>query len=147
MRALPALAAILLVCTTVQAGERSAPVNYLLRCQGCHLADGTGLPKAGIPDFVDQVGVFAAIPEGRQYLMHVPGVIGSSLSDQEIADVLNYVMETYSSSSLPDDYQPFTAEEVMSLRTTEIGNVVKYRRTVAEKLAQLGLATADYPWP
>lgn len=147
MNILRTLAALLLVSTTVQAAERSPQVNYLLRCQGCHLADGAGLPAAGIPDFVDQVGVFAGLAEGRQYLMHVPGVIGSSLSDHEIADVLNYIMETYSGSSLPAGFQPFTAGEVASLRATEIGNVVKYRRVVVDKLAQLGLAAADYPWP
>lgn len=147
MMAVRGLVAALLLSAGAEAAERAPQVNYLLRCQGCHLADGSGLPKAGIPDFVGQVGIFAGLPEGRQYLLHVPGVIGSSLSDKEIADVLNYIMETYSGPSLPDGYQSFTAEEVMDLRAMDIGNVVKYRRLVAEKLAALGIAAPDYPWP
>jgi len=138
---------VLLLTANAQAADKSPHVNYMLRCQGCHLADGTGHSKAGIPDFVGQVGAFATLPEGRQYLLHVPGVIGSSLSDQEIADVLNYIMETYSGASLPDGYRPFTVSEVVALRSAEIGDVVKYRRLVVEELSALGIMVADYPWP
>jgi hypothetical protein len=140
--------ALLLAGTAIgQGAERTPTTNYVLKCIGCHLQDGSGLPSAGIPDFVDRVGVFTRLPEGRAYLLHVPGVIGSSLSDREIADLLNYVMETYAGASLPVPYEPFSAEEVAALRAAEIGNVVKYRRVVAAKLAEKGIEVADYPWP
>ena len=141
------LALVFVFVTGAVAGDRTAKTNYVLRCIGCHVADGTGLPGAGIPNFVDQVGVFAGLPEGRAYLMHVPGVIGSSLSDAEVADLLNYIMETWAGPSLPPNYVPFSADEVASLRVAEVGNVVKYRRIVAERLAAAGLELPEYPWP
>ena len=144
------LLATLLFLAGASAGfgaERTPTTNYVLKCIGCHLQDGSGLPSAGIPDFVGKVGVFAGLPEGRAYLLHVPGVIGSSLTDREIADLLNYVMDVYAGESLPDPYRPFSADEVATLRATDVGNVVKYRRVVAAKLAKEGIPVADYPWP
>ena len=137
----------LVFATGAVAADRTAETNYVLRCIGCHVADGTGLPGAGIPNFVDQVGVFAGLPEGRAYLMHVPGVIGSSLSDAEIADVLNYIMEKWAGPSLPPNYVPFSAGEVATLRVAKVGNAVKYRRIVAERLAAAGIEVPEYPWP
>lgn len=142
-----ALGLLVAAAGTAEAADRTAATNYVLRCIGCHVQDGSGLPSAGIPDFVGKVGVFARLPEGRAYLLHVPGVIGSSLSDREIAELLNYIMETYAGPSLPDPYLPFTAGEVGTLRARDIGNVVKYRRVVAAKLEAQGLDVADYPWP
>jgi len=147
MRFVLAIILVALSCNVVPAAERSAPVNYVLRCLGCHLPDGHGLPESGIPDFVDRIGAFTGLPEGRAYLMHVPGVIGSSLTDKEIADVMNYIVETYAGTSTPKDYVPFTGAEVETLRAQQIGNVVHYRRLVAAKLQELGIEVADYPWP
>lgn len=147
MKRVLAMALLLAGTALGQGAERTPVTNYILKCVGCHLADGSGLPSAGIPDFVDKVGVFARLPEGRAYLLHVPGVIGSSLSDKEIADMLNYVMETYAGESLPVPFEPFTADAVAGLRATEVGNVVKYRRVVADRLAEDGIEVPDYPWP
>lgn len=147
MRHAFALVLVLASSSLGWAAERTPTTNYILKCVGCHRMDGTGLPEAGIPNFVEQAGVFTLLPEGRAYLLHVPGVIGSSLTNKEIADVLNYIMETYAGSSLPEPYTPFTAEEVATLRATDIGNVVKYRRVVAAKLAEQGIEVPDYPWP
>ena len=148
LRCLPLLAMLPVLLTgSSQAAERTAETNFVLKCVGCHLTSGTGLPEQGIPDFVGKVGVFAGLPEGRAYLLHVPGVIGSSLSDTETADVLNYIMDKWAGDSLPKDFVPFTGPEVAELKATSIGNVVNYRRVVADKLAKSGLSVADYPWP
>ncbi len=141
------LLALLVSAVPVFADERPAPVNYVLRCLGCHLPDGTGLPAAGIPDFVGKVGVFAGNPDGRRYLLHVPGVINSGLSDQETADLLNYIMQTYAGDSLAADSAPFTGPEVAELKAANVGNVVAYRRKIAAGLAAQGYEVADYPWP
>ena len=126
------LIALLVATTPALGAERSAPVNYVLRCLGCHLQDGTGLPAAGIPDFVGKVGVFTGSDEARRYLLHVPGVINSGLTDGETANLLNYIMETYAGASLPKSYMPFTAEEVALLKSQDVGNVVSYRRKLTE---------------
>ncbi|ODT47712.1 hypothetical protein [Devosia sp. 63-57] len=142
-----ALAVLLLACAPALGAERSAPVNYVLRCLGCHLQDGTGLPAAGIPDFVGMVGVFTGNEEARRYLLHVPGVINSGLSDNETAALLNYIMDTYAGDSMPDGAAPFTAEEVGVLKAQDVGNVVAYRRRIAAALEAEGYVVADYPWP
>lgn len=131
----------------VLAGERTAETNFVLKCVGCHGYDGMGSADGGIPAFPDKVGAFVGTAEGRAYLMHVPGVIGSSLSDKEIAGVMNYIVDTYAGTSRPAHFQPFTAEEVTALKATPIGNVVKYRRTVSALLAAQGIEVAGYPWP
>ena len=129
------------------AAERPAAVNYVLRCVGCHLPDGTGLPSAGIPDFVGKVGVFGGEEDTRRYLLHVPGVINSGLTDKETADLLNYIMDNFAGASRPDPWTPFTAEEVARLKSQDVGNVVSYRRKLAAALEAQGYVVADYPWP
>lgn len=141
------LVAMIVSTIPALADGRPAPVNYILRCVGCHLPDGTGLPSAGIPDFVGKVGVFAGSQGGRRYLLHVPGVINSGLGDQETADLLNYIMDTYAGSSVGDGWAPFTAQEVAVLKADNVGNVVAYRRKIAAELAAQGYSVADYPWP
>ncbi|UYQ72786.1 cytochrome c [Pelagibacterium flavum] len=139
--------ALLSLATIGQAQEKSAHTNYVLRCAGCHGMSGSGAPAAGIFDFNGMVGAFAGIDEGRTYLMHVPGVAGSGLSDSEIAAVMNYVMETWAGDSLPEPYEPFTAAEVTERRAIAIPDIVENRRQVAALLQTMGIETADYPWP
>lgn len=128
-------------------GELSPQANYVLRCLGCHRPDGAGSPAGGIPDFNNYVASFAETERGREYLMHVPGVVGASLSDNEIAEVMNYIMQRWGGTSLRANFQPFSAEEVARLRQTNVGDVVKYRRIVVAELQAMGLPVADYPWP
>jgi len=127
--------------------ERAPHTNYILRCAGCHGVTGLGAPHAGIPTFPDLVGVFAGDDDGRTYLFHVPGINGASLSDREIAGVMNYVMEAWAGRSLPADFVPFTEEEVTMRRAIPVADVVAFRRAVVERLAAQGLVAAEYPWP
>ena len=76
------------------AHAESAAVNYMLHCQGCHLADGSGKPGA-VPALGEAVPRLASLPAGRVYLMRVPGASQSSLSDAELAAVLNYIVQRY----------------------------------------------------
>ena len=129
------------------AAQEAGRSNFILRCAGCHTLDGSGSEAGGIPDFRNYVGAFAHTEDGRRYLMHVPGVVSASLSDKQIADVMNYVMETWAGSSLPADYRPFTGDEVTTLRAEPVDDVVAYRRKVAADLMAQGIETAGYPWP
>lgn len=125
----------------------SADNNYILRCTGCHRMDGTGNPQGGIPDFRNSVGYFSDFPKGREYLVHVPGVLESSLTPKEIADVLNYVITRWGGKSLPDPYLPFTESEVTELQKIKIDDVVEFRRSLVERLNGQGIDVAEYPWP
>ena len=90
--------------------------NYILHCQGCHGADGVGGVTDKIPPLQDAVGYFLHVPDGRRFLIQVPGVAQAPLDDAEVAALLNYVLDRYSEDELPDGFVPYTAEEVARVR-------------------------------
>ena len=99
-------------------------VLYMMECQGCHLADGGGGLNS-IPTLHNNVAKFPAVPGGREYLVQVPGVALSSLSDQDIASVLNWMLRKFGPVEWTSRYTPYTVEEVAILRKhplTEIGS-------------------------
>jgi len=144
-----ALAALIVGLAAGQAGAEgyNARTNYMLRCTGCHGMDGSGSEQAGIPDFRGYVGSFARSETGRTYLMHVPGVVNSSLSDGEIAAVMNYVMDSYAGASKAPDAAPFTPDEVATLRAVPVADVVALRRDAVAVCSEEGWPVAGYPWP
>jgi len=124
--------------------ERSAEVNYILRCAGCHDLDGSGLASAGIPPFPGFISSFVNDADGRTYIMHVPGVVASGLNDAEIAAVMNYVTARWGDQQ---PFERFTTAEVTQRRALPVADVVIYRREVVKRLAAAGLPIAEYPWP
>jgi mono/diheme cytochrome c family protein len=122
----------LLCCALAAAGasaaeinERRAQFNYQLFCQGCHTPDGTG--AMAVPRMKDQVGYFLTIPEGREYLVRVPGSATSALGDAELAEVLNWIVREFAGASAPENSQPYSAEEVGRLRQHPLNEVEQYR--------------------
>lgn len=146
-RTILSVALVLLTVSAAGAQERSAHANYVLRCAGCHGMEGAGTAEGGIPDFRGYVGAFTRTEAARTYVMHVPGVVSASLSDAEIAAVMNYLVEEWGGESIPDPFVPFTPNEVTRLRAVPVEDVVAFRREVVDDLAERGIATADYPWP
>ena len=143
-----ALAATTLPALAVETSPgHTAKTNYILRCVGCHGVDGHGLTEVGIPDFVNLIGTFARDEAGRAYLANVPNVVGSGLNEDDVAAVLNFIVETWAGTSLPEDYRSFYGAEVAYLHALEVGNIVDYRRLVAARLAEQGIESAEYPWP
>lgn len=145
MRRAPMLATALAIFSlhAASAQERSPVVNYVLHCSGCHGLNGLGTETGGVPAFPDSVGTIGADPEGRLYLMHVPGVISAGLSDAEIAAVMNHVLSRWGDARA----EPFGVDEVAGLRAAPVDDVVALRRRLAERLAAQGRAVAPYPWP
>lgn len=114
--------------------EKLSPrMNYVLHCQGCHLPDGSGM-KGKVPDMRGELGLFARLPEGRDYIGRVPGVANSHLSDAQLARVLNWlVLEMGPAGAGP--FKPYSAEEVGKLRRNRLQGV----RAIRERLlAQTG---------
>lgn len=117
----------LIVCSIVllglagTSGARAAiqthtVTNYLTHCGGCHGIEGIS-GKTFVPTLRDQVGWFACSPEGRDYLVRVPGISMSLIRDDgELADVLNFVLFRLGGASTPAGTRPFTAAEVHKLR-------------------------------
>jgi len=127
-------------------GQMSPKALYLLRCSGCHRADGAGAAEAGVPPFPGSIGALAADDEGRTYIMHVPGVRGAGLSDAQTAAVMNYILDVWAKDRAAAA-GPFTAEEVARRRAVEVRDVVAFRRAMVKRLAKSGVTLGEYPWP
>ena len=117
-----------------------AQTNYLLHCAGCHGADGAGRPEVGIPRMSGQVGHFAHLAEGRAFLVQVPGTSQSSLSDGDVAALLNWLLPAISRDEMPADFPPYTAGEVHRLRADPLADAPGRRREVVDRLRTLGHA-------
>lgn len=124
---------------------RSPTSNYLLRCSGCHGLEGDGVIAGGIPPFPGFIDIFFRDEESRLYLMHVPGVVSASLTDQEIAEVMNYVLDRWGTPGSNAAY--FSEEEVTHLRAKSVPDVVVLRRSITARLEQEGVVMPEYPWP
>ena len=111
MRRVCRLLALLALGLPLLAQADSPRVNYILHCQGCHLPDGAGTPGK-VPPLKNHVSKFLHAPGGREYLMKIPGVAYSTLSDAEVAEVLNWMLLELSPAQLPPDFEPYTAAEV-----------------------------------
>lgn len=109
--------------------------NYLLACRGCHLEDGSGLPPE-VPSLRNSLGAFAATRPGRDYLVRVPGVSRSRLTDEELADVINWVLIEFNAASLPPDFEPLSASEVSAARPRSLADPAAYRERLLQALLQ-----------
>lgn len=115
-----------------------AAQDYSRNCQGCHGADGAGIPNA-VPRLRNFIGYFAHLPEGRTYLIRVPGVAQAPLDDTRLAAVVNWMLIAYSRDQLPPGFQPFTADEVGGLRADVLTAVTQERARLVSRLEQAGI--------
>jgi mono/diheme cytochrome c family protein len=114
--------------------------GWVLNCMGCHTADGSGIPGK-VPALRESIGHFVAMPEGREFVMRVPGASNSALSDAELANVLNWVLATMNASSRPVGFRPYTAEEISTHRRPALTDVAKARMGLVKKLQANGITT------
>jgi mono/diheme cytochrome c family protein len=90
-------------------------VNYMLHCMGCHTPDGRGEP-GHVPSIRETLRPLAATPAGRRFLVQVPGAAQSTLSDVELAEVLNWMVANLSARPAQHKVAAFTAAEVARYR-------------------------------
>ncbi len=126
MRAAAALAFLALATGPAAARDpevarRGLPVvtgpalDFSRHCRGCHGFDGQGTP-GHVPRLAGVVGLFTRLPDGRNYLMRVPGVATSRLDDDRLAAVLNWMLANLSPAETEPGFRPFTAAEVGKAR-------------------------------
>ncbi|GAA4493338.1 cystathionine beta-lyase [Gluconacetobacter tumulicola] len=90
--------------------------TYLEKCGGCHGIEGQS-GQTYIPTLRDRIGTLSCTPEGRAYLLTVPGVSMSLIRDDALmAQVMNFVLFDLGGHSAPPGTTPFTAEEVHAQR-------------------------------
>jgi cytochrome c553 len=109
--------------------------HWTLNCQGCHRPDGSG-SSATAPALAGTVAKFLHVRGGREYLARVPGVATAPLSDRDLAEVVNWMLWRFDAAHLPADFQPYTPEEIGTLRAQPL-------RTEAAGMRRRLLAQAD----
>jgi hypothetical protein len=115
MRVINGIATIALSWAVNVAWAYQPLVNYQLRCMGCHLADGSGQPGR-VPSIRRSLVLFSASPEGRDYVIRVPGVAQSPLSDQDTAALLNWMARNLSDVKVSPGFVDYSEAEIHSLR-------------------------------
>ncbi len=127
MRAATAIAIIGLLTTAANAALAYSPrVDYQLNCMGCHLADGSG--QAGrIPSIRRTLLLFSGSPQGRNYVIRVPGVAQSPLSDAATAALLNWMVRNLSDAAVAPNFADYTTAEVAASRPHPLAHVSRAR--------------------
>ena len=115
----------LLALAAEDSSAASPRFNYILHCQGCHLVDGQATPGK-IPPLVG-AGKLLAVEGGREFLVRVPGVSLSIISDEELAELMNWMLAQFSADDISADFEPYTAEEVGRYRQEPLVEVETVR--------------------
>ncbi len=144
MSCLRAVAAGCLAALSLARALAASPAqDYMLYCMGCHGAQAQGVPGK-IPPLAGTLALYMRTPEGRNYVLRVPGAANSALSDERLTAVLNWLASTYAT---PGEAAPaaFSTEEVTRTRHTPLADVQGTRREVVRALAASGAAPSpDY---
>ena len=130
-------AATLLGCSA--AARANPQQDYILYCMGCHGPEAQGVPGK-VPPLAHALGRYMRTPEGRNYILRVPGAANSVLSDAQLAAVLNWLAQTFDSDELSASIPLFTPAEVTGARHSPLASVLATRREVIRALEATGLA-------
>ncbi len=115
---------------------------YTLNCWGCHKPHAEGIPGT-VPRLAHSMGDFLKVPGGREYLVEVPGVAASSLTDAEVAEVLNWLLHTFNEPELPAGFKPYTAAEVAEYRPHQLVKITETRDELVKRLKARGITIPD----
>ena len=85
------------------------------------------------------MGAFLQVPGGREFVIQVPGVMGSGLGDADVAELTNWLLATLARGSLPPGQMPYSAEEVTRARARPLTDVAAERQRLLERARQAGL--------
>jgi hypothetical protein len=119
-----------------------AELDFTLRCKGCHGFAGQGT-SGHVPRLRGFVGLYTHLPEGRDYLLRVPGVARAQLNDDRLAAVLNWMIEAYGRGTAATGFAPFTPEEVAAARRRPLAQKAATRARLIAELRRQGLLAAD----
>ena len=131
-------AALALAFALAAPASASPELDYMLHCQGCHLADGSGSPGA-VPS-LHGVGRFLHTSRGREYLIRVPGSAQSPLGDAALAALLDWIVARFDPETAAAGFHGFDAAEIARWRRPPLTEVDALR---AELLAELSSSGAS----
>ena len=118
--------------------------DYILACAGCHGLNGVSNSTL-VPSLKGLVGYYLNLPEGRAYLPRLPNVAFSTLNDEQLAAVLNYMVFDIGADSAPAGSRPYLAAEVGKWRRQPLTEVTlsAYRLRIVEALIDRYNAPAE----
>jgi mono/diheme cytochrome c family protein len=138
-RALAALAALAAGAAAAQPAITNPRSLYVLHCAGCHGMDASGVPGQGVPSMRGSLGRFMQLPEGRAFLLQVPGVNNAGLSDDQIALVTNWMVRQFSADTAPPGWPAYTAAEVATAKASRPSDVTQARADLVARLQRDGI--------
>jgi hypothetical protein len=141
-RVIAVLVAALSIASAALAGGSPPAELYTLNCWGCHKPRAEGIPGT-VPRLADSMAYFLRVPGGREYLVEVPGVAASSLSNDEVARVLNWLLLTFNKAEMPADFTPYTAAEVAKYRPHQLIRITETRDDLVKRLKAKGVVVPD----
>ena len=95
------------------------------------------------PRLADSMADFLRVPGGREYLVEVPGVAASALSNAEIAEVLNWLLVTFNKAEMPAEFKPYTAAEIAKYRPHQLIRIAETRDDLVKRLKAKGIIVPD----
>ena len=121
---------LLLFCAlfgfSLSANAVTPRTNYLLYCSGCHLVNGEG-NHPNVPTLHGELGRMMTVPAMREYLVRIPGASQAPISDDELTEVINWVLQQWNSETLPNDFEALSLEEVAQARKNILADPLRYR--------------------
>jgi len=109
---------------------------------GCHGPDGIGV-AGKVPPLRESLPAFARTSEGRAFLLSVPGASNSSLSDAQLAAVVNWLLARFTGIDNAPERHVFTETEVTSFRRPPLSKVREARSAVLRTLVGTGPVPAE----
>jgi len=118
-----------------------AKADYVEHCAGCHGVQGLSAP-AKLPELRGRVGYMMCTPATRAYLLRLPNIAKSRLTDnQQLADMLNFMIFGIGGQSVLPGTKPFTAAEVgyeRQFALTSASLVAERKRHVETSIRECG---------
>lgn len=127
-------ACVVALCVGAGAVE-PAHFNYMVHCQGCHLASGEGIDDR-VPPLKNQIARFLGVPGGRAFLVQVPGMSQAHLTPEQKATLLNWLLPRFDPMHQPSDFAPYTAAEVERLQAVKLDDVMAVRHALVEQFTE-----------
>jgi hypothetical protein len=106
--------------------------------------DGSGSVEGRIPALAGTVGHFQKLPEGRLFILQVPGVMNSGLKDDDVAALMNWLVPHFAGTSQEGVFVPYTSGEVGAARHSRPADIFAARRAVAARLKMKGVTIDGY---
>ena len=118
--------AVVFTLLTPSVFAASPRTNYLLYCSGCHRPLGEGNPP-NVPTLRDELGYMMSVEAMRGYLARVPGSAHAPISNAQLTNVLNWMLDEFNAKTLPSDFKKLTVEEVTKARSKVLADPNQYR--------------------